>query len=322
MELKDLRYFLEISRSGSVTRAAERLHIAQPALSRRMLKLEHELGATLFRRTGQGAVLTEEGHFLERRAQQLLSDADKLSRDVSGASDAISGRLRIAVPPGVGLALMPAVLRVFGPAYPNVSLQVLEGTSNLLQEWLIGGRVDIAVLHNPPTLKDLSSEPLLRETLHLILPPGPVPAFARGGTCRFRDLQDVPLIMPSLPHSNRVLLEQAAVQHGIRLQIAMEVDSFNLTWRLVDQGIAASVMTAAAASRHMTDIRGTAVAIQPPVSVVLCAATRNSVPPAPGQRQMIDLLRDIVGRAVESGDWSGETLTEAQAEPATEAGGA
>lgn len=243
----------------------------------------------------------------ERRASAILSALRELSEDVSGDLSVLTGRLRIAVPPGVGLALFPELARRFTDEVPNVSLQVLEGTSNLLQEWLINGRVDIAILHNPPSLRELSILPLLREAMHLILPPGPVPDFARSGTCRVRDLAGVPLIMPSLPHSNRVLLEQAATQHNLRLDIRMEVDSFNLIRRLVEQGTGASVMTSAAASRMLSG-GVTPVAIQPPMTTVLCVATQAGTPPAPGQRRMIETVRATIAEMVANGDWSGEVL--------------
>lgn len=307
MDLRDLAVFLEVARSGSVTRAASILHVAQPALSRRIQKLEAELGKQLFIRSRNGITLTEDGSILQLRAARILADVHELSEEVSGNSALVSGLLRIAVPPGVGLALFPEVLSKFASELPNVTLQVLEGTSNLLKEWLIGGRVDIAILHNPPSFREIEVLPLLRESLHLILPPGTVPDFAKGGTCRIRDLSQVPLIMPSLPHSNRVLLEQSATQHNVRLDIQMEIDSFNLIRRLVEKGIGASVMTAAAASRMLSG-GVTPVSIQPPMTTVLCAATLVRKTPAPGQRRMIEYVRATLTEMVASGDWSGEVL--------------
>jgi LysR family nitrogen assimilation transcriptional regulator len=154
-------------------------------------------------------------------------------------------------------------VRTFQREWPQVALHVRDGISNLLQEWLLDGRLDVAVLYNPPPMDALESEVIMHEQMVVVEPPDHPGWTRRGkpqigkpqiGTCRIRDLADMPLIMPGLPHNNRRIVEQAAIQHGVRLRFKLEVDSVTLAKVLVRNGLGSTILAYAAV--HEEFIRG------------------------------------------------------------------
>lgn len=311
MNIRELRYFLQVARSGSFTRAAGTLNLAQPALSRQIQKLEHELEVKLFDRVPKGAILTPAGITLAQRAEHILNEIDTLKAGVSQEAFELKGELTIAVPPAVGQALLPRLLDGFTTKHPHVFIRVMEGVSSSLQEWLLDGRVDIAIMHNPPSLPYLTSEPLLREYMHLIGPADSEISHLqpKTGSVQIKDLQGLPLIMPSLPHSNRVLLERAAVQHGIRLNIAMEINSFHLIRSLVRARRGYAVVTSSAVSKQVYLGDFNAWTIQhPPISTILSAATRNDTKLSASVTPMLATIRQTIISLVEAEEWAGDIL--------------
>ena len=146
MELRQLEYFVAIAEAGSFSRAAERLSVTQPVLSRQIKALEQELGATLYSRTGRGIVLSEAGKLFEQHARGVLETAAGAKTALSALGAIPSGRVVIGMPPSVGAVLTAPLVREFRAAFPNVSLGVIEGFSGHVLEWLTNGRIDVAVL--------------------------------------------------------------------------------------------------------------------------------------------------------------------------------
>jgi LysR family nitrogen assimilation transcriptional regulator len=118
--------------------------------------------------------------------------------------------------------------------------RVGEGLSSSLQEWVLDKRVDLAVVYNQPLLDAFNVRPLFSEPMILI---GPAANSGRKRSHQIRDLANIALILPGLPHSNRRLVEQAAIQHGVRLRVESEVDSVALTKQLVKAGLGYSILT-------------------------------------------------------------------------------
>lgn len=166
MELYQLGYFIEITRQRSFTRAAERLHMAQPALSQQMKNLEAELGMPLFVRGQKETHLTAAGRAFLPRAEKLLLDAEAARAAVSDVSTLRGGRLVIAAIPSVGACLLPPVMKGFRKAHPNVQLQLIEDSSERVAELVSSGLADIGFLQLPTgntafAVKTLITEPFV-----------------------------------------------------------------------------------------------------------------------------------------------------------------
>jgi DNA-binding transcriptional LysR family regulator len=142
-ELRLIRYFVTVAEEGNVTRAARRLHIAQPSLSAALRQLETQLGVELLRRDGRRLVLTPAGELLRRRGRQLLADADAVVAAVQGA--AAGGRLRLGVSPTARYELAPRLLAVCAADSPGVMVYTQEDTTGALIRGVADGHLDAAV---------------------------------------------------------------------------------------------------------------------------------------------------------------------------------
>lgn len=244
MDIRELRTFIHVARSGSVSRAAAELFVAQPALSRQIAKLEAEIGVPLLVRHGRGVRLTAAGARLLERAELITHMVSATGAQVRASADEQGGHIAIGLPPAVGLLIGEQLVRAFRARWPRVSLHVREGLSTYLQEWVLDRRVDLAVVYNQPLLDSVDVQPLFSEPMVLV---GPArPAGGSDRVWRIAELGDVALILPALPHSNRLLLEKIALQHGVRLRVDMEVDSVALTKKLVAAGLGYTISTATA----------------------------------------------------------------------------
>lgn len=304
MDFRQLRYFSHVARAGSFKRAAAELRVAQPALSRQIRKLEEELGVDLLARHGRGARLTSSGALLLDGAEAIAKLVAETGERVKGGTSGTTQNLTLGVPPATGLLLVPPVVARLRDTWPGLALHVREGIGSLIQEWLFDGRVDIGLVHNPLPLDGLEVQPILSERMVII---GPRRRGDRGGlarTLRIRDLADMPLIMPSLPHNNRRLLEQAAVQHGIRVRTVLEVDSVVLTKALVKAGHGYSLITYAAV--HDDVARGELAVHpieRPPLVSTLAIATLRGTRMTPAATALVRLVRTVLRELIESGVW-------------------
>ncbi|HKU06930.1 MAG TPA: LysR substrate-binding domain-containing protein, partial [Bradyrhizobium sp.] len=240
MDIRELRSFIHVARSGSFSRAASELYIAQPALSRQIAKLEGEIGVPLLIRHGRGVRLTAAGARLLERAEMITHMVNETGEQVRASADEEGGHLAVGLPPTIGALIGADLIKDFRARWPRVTLHLREGLSSSLQEWVLDKRVDLAVVYNQPLLDAFNVRPLFSEPMILI---GPAGDAGRKPSYHIRDLADIPLILPGLPHSNRRLVEQAAIQHGVRLRVEIEVDSVALTKQLVKAGVGYSILT-------------------------------------------------------------------------------
>ncbi len=168
MEFYQLGYFLEIARQRSFTRAAGRLHMAQPALSQQMKNLEAELGTPLFIRGRKETQLTAAGKAFLPRAEALLSQAEAAKAVVSDVAQLRGGKLVIAAIPSVCACLLPEVIRSFSKRHERVALQLIEDSSERVADCVESGLADIGFLQLPASKSAFSSQTVLSEPFVLL----------------------------------------------------------------------------------------------------------------------------------------------------------
>src|SRR6185369_11245553 len=148
MDVRALRYSLAIARFGSFTKAAESLHVAQPALSVSIRKLENELGVTLFVRKAHSVEPTVEGRILLARAERIFNEIDSAINEIADVVELRTGGIRLGMPPMFGLEYFPNLIAQFHAAYPGIALTVIEGSADEIGRHLDAGEIDLAMLES------------------------------------------------------------------------------------------------------------------------------------------------------------------------------
>ncbi|MBN8928904.1 MAG: hypothetical protein BGO51_11730 [Rhodospirillales bacterium 69-11] len=330
LELREMRCFLTVARIGNFGRAARELDIGQPAISHAMQKLEANLGTQLLVRHGRGVTLTRAGMRLRDRIEQVmqllaspLGDAPApAGRDDEGDAGletapaaiargadrplgaAASGRVVLAVPAELGPLLVAPLVERFRTAWPDLQLELQEGSGGAPEEWLLARRVDVAVLQDPAARDELQIRPVLSETLGLVVSVRSALA-DESRPLRMREIAGMKLILPTRQHWIRRRLEQAAFQAGVTLDAAMEVDSCTLAKAMVRNGIGCTVLPSTAVQEELA--RGALAfraLIRPSLSTTHAIAHRRSGV-TPAIRDLARMLHGAMVSLVEQGAWTG-----------------
>jgi LysR family nitrogen assimilation transcriptional regulator len=238
MELKHLASFVAIVDGGSFSRAAAALNLSQPSLSRQIALLEAELGQRLLQRTGRGVAPTAAGEAFLVHARQMLDSSRRALDELRDLNANPSGRVVVGMPPRVALGLSAPLVRQFRERFPQAVITVLEGLSLGLREALIGGRLDLALLFDPQPSPQLKLEPLMRERLMLVAPPGSrLPPRAS-----LASLASYPMVLPSAPNAIRSLVDRHLAPRGITLEVLAEVGAVQTVMTLVAQGMGCTIL--------------------------------------------------------------------------------
>lgn len=309
MNLRALRYFVSVAQIGSITKASQVLNVAQPALSRQIRQLEQELDVSLLKRHARGIELTDGGTMLLERAQSIINMLQRTTEDLKSKPAVAAGRLSLGVPPATGLLLTPDLVRRFRTDVPQISLHIKEGVGSSLVEWVLDKRLDLAVVHNPPQHPDLRIEPLVTERMVLVLPMPEVKPnwqLPKGGEVTLREIACLPLILPSLPHTNRLLLDSVTARGGEYLHPVIEVDSVAITKLMVAQGLGATILTYAAVHGEVENATLQTVAIErPPLISRLSVACSNTHPNPAKLNLTTEIIRSTIAELIRHGVFRG-----------------
>ena len=223
MNLGHLRTLIHVAELGSLNKAARRLRVAQPALSRQIRLLEQELGVQLFRRHGHGMIVTSAGSRVVARAAIVLREIEELRAEANLHHTELHGQVAVGMPPTVADLMTVPLARAFHVAHPRVVLRFATAFSGHVLEWLQRGDVDVAVLYDPPPLASLRTQPLLLE--ELVVVGGPDSDLSLKRPVAFGSVVAEPLLLPSPRHGLRMHVERAAQGSGVQLNVPIEVDS-------------------------------------------------------------------------------------------------
>jgi LysR family transcriptional regulator, nitrogen assimilation regulatory protein len=304
VELRELRYFAAAARAGNLGQAARDLNVTAPAISQQLRKLEDELGTQLLVRHSRGVTPTLAGACLLERIDSILHLLDT-PLDPEAAGAAIGGMVSLAVPAEIGTLLAAPLMEQLIRHWPGVTLDIQESNGGT-EARMLGGLVDIAVLQDPPDLDGLRIDPLLTEGLGLVAPPG---AALAGSSLpvRLRDLAGVKLILPNPRHCLRRALTRTAFQRGVRLDVAVQMDSVAMTKEMVRNGLGCTVLPAVAVREELA--RGSLVfraLAQPAVSAARAMASRHGAPPV--VRDIARMTGDVIRCLTSTGAWPGAQL--------------
>jgi LysR family nitrogen assimilation transcriptional regulator len=243
MELRSLHYFVRIAELGSITRAAAHLHVAQPALTRHVQRLEDELNVALFTRANRGVRLTEAGQKLLDGATRILRDIERTGDEIRAQDAHPSGKIILGITPTLCPVLVPDLLARMRSDYPMIELKVMHAGMVRLEEFVIDGRVDIALLSELSRSRLIQSTRLAEEEMVLVTRAGTRPAGFVGGD----ELRRTPLI---LGDGLRAAMDALLAGHGVELNVETELNDHETIRLMVAQGMGAAVLPLSSASRE------------------------------------------------------------------------
>lgn len=240
MNTEQLKLFLDLARVRNFTRAARNNFLTQPAVSRRIQQLESELGVRLFERTRRRVLLTENGSIFLPYARGILSKLEEARHDLLESDTKPVGRLCVAASPSIGLYALPAYLKKFIRQYPRIDLHVEYELPEAIYAGVASGEVDLGVVAYPVARPEFVSLPFQTDTIVLIC--APQHPLARRSSVRLRDLRDEPFVLLPDRVPTGKAIRQTLRRLGVRLQIRMEYDNFELIKRTVEMGSGLSLV--------------------------------------------------------------------------------
>ena len=231
MQINNFRLFLEVAELGSLTKVAARRQTVQSHISRQISDLESECGGALFRRTGRGVVLTEFGHYVEKRVRQWIQQSDELFGDIQQSAKIPMGEVKIGILPSAAHPLMTQVFKKLHHAYPKIQLNIREGQGSELDALLDTGSVDMAILFRYE--KPHSHDEVLLSTASTYLVSCPGLSLTYGETVDFKRLEGLPLVLPRKGSHWRSILDETARSKGFQLQAEVEADSLKVQKEII-----------------------------------------------------------------------------------------
>lgn len=313
MEFSQLRTLIHVAELGSLSKAADRLHIAQPALSRQIRLLEEELGARLFDRHGRGMIVTDQGQDVLRHALRVMAELEEIRASVSDEDAPLRGHVSIGMPPTVSDILAEPLVAAFRETHPEATLRIVSAYSGYLLDWMHRGEIDASILYDPKSARTLRVQPLLEETLFLIGPPGA--GLSPDVPVEFSDLEDRRLLLPSSGHGLRVILDKCAEEHGFSLSVPVEADSYSTLKTLVRGGHGSTILPLAPIHRDLALGQLCAAPLRNPVPMRrLILSYPTDRPVARLARFAGQVIAATVTQMVEHGVWPGRLPPE-QPEP-------
>ena len=306
IDARQLRSFVEIVERGSITAAADRLGIAQPALSRQVKALERALAVPLLLRHGRGVAPTEEGVELAGRARAILADLDALAGAFSGAPEALAGRLTLGLPPTVAAVLATRLLERAMDRFPKVQLRIVSGFSGHVEDWLRRGAIDLGVAYAGQGTAALRAQPVIRERLFLVAAPGTDGA---DGPVEAEAALAAPLVLPNPEHGLRGRIEAIAAERGVALRVAMEIDILPTMLAFVERGVGATILPLVSVAEAVRAGRLVARPIRGRgIDRTLVLLTHRDRPGSRLSAAMARFVTDEVHALASTGAWPGTTL--------------
>jgi len=270
MELRQIQYFVCLFEEGTVTRAAKRLNIVQPALSMQIAKLEEELDQKLFERSQQGMQPTNAGRQMYRLFLPILRDIAHAREQLLHTDGELSGHVNVGIIASIAQGVLADALSEYAEAHPKVTITVADGYSTMLADWVAGGQLDAAIINKPRRPLGLNTEHIIDEDLTLIIGSGSRQSLPPN--VPFRMVQKLELALPTRHHGLRAILESFARAEDIELSPKLETDSVISILKLVERTQFATILPRISVSNReeSSNLRCYSIISPRPVRQVVC----------------------------------------------------
>jgi DNA-binding transcriptional LysR family regulator len=275
-----MRAFLAVADLGSFTRAAKRLHVAQPALSQNVRELEAELGIRLLDRTTRQVELTEGGREFQRAATKILEEVEIAVHRARDLGESRRGRITVAAPPLLAAVILPRAISDFRDRYPGVQIVLRDLRTDEIVEQVRNGEADCGIGTFPPGEDDIARTVLTRDSFMLFC--AQASEFGGRGEIGWADLKGQPLITLTRESGIRLLVELGFEAAELPLRPAFEVTQITTALALVEAGLGLAVLPAYAAAAAPSGMVVAKKLVRPNLSrdLVMISASERSASPA------------------------------------------
>lgn len=293
MNLRRLKYFVKIVDIGSLTQAAEVLHIAQPALSQQVATLEGEMDQQLLIRTKRGVTPTEAGKILYTHARTILRQCEQAQLAVNNVGQTLRGQVSIGLAPGTAAsAITMPLLQTVRNELPEVMVYLQESSGTALNDKLLAGQLDMAVLYERSPVAGIVSQPLLKEDLYLV-----GTRDCPGQSVDLTAVAEMNLFLPRDYSAVRTRVTEAFTLRRLSAKIIGEIESITTLTAAIASGMGATVLPESAARSLCGAANGWMARISTPsmsLSLSLNMSARGSLSP---QAQAVkEILLSLVSR--------------------------
>ena len=294
MNLRRLQYFVKIVDVGSLTQAADILHVAQPALSQQLATLEGEVRQQLLLRTKRGVIPTEAGKVLYRHAQLILRQCEQAKSDMNAAGQRLAGAVSVGLAPGTaaaGLAL--PLLRTVRTRHPDIVLYLAETYGTTLSELVMSGRMDLAVLYGGGTpVHGLAFSTLLRERLCLV---GPQTTETPPASIPLRQIVGMDLYLPRPYNVVRKMVDDACAGIGIEPQVVAEIELAGTLISVIAAGLGATILPELMARQVVASSASwLSRIVEPSIEAPLALCRSDHLPLSEPAEAVKDILLELV----------------------------
>jgi LysR family nitrogen assimilation transcriptional regulator len=294
-----------------MTRAAEALSIAQPALSQQMSHLESDLSTRLLERSVHGVKPTRAGELLYRYARDILRQVANAREALQRESDRPGGRVAVAMPSSTSRMVAAALLREMRNLYPGITLELVEITSAELPAQVMQGRVDLAVVTVDAPIRGLVLQPVIREELFALMKPD---VRAAQGSITLRELAKLPIILPSPPNNIRARVDMVLSKAGLQYEVIAEASTTPALISAVKSGLGVTILPLSAISEEPPrSIRAKRI-IRPSLSRELSLCSADAVPLSLAGEKVREVLLQLLRSLVATKKWQGVSLISPQQE--------
>ncbi|MEI9414032.1 LysR family transcriptional regulator [Mesorhizobium sp. Cs1321R2N1] len=301
MEIRQLRYFVGVVDAGSFTKAASLLHVAQSALSLHVRQLEESFGTQLLVRDRTGVTVTASGAKLLERARNILEEIKLTEAELTTTVVSPAGEVTIGIPSGAARVLSGPLLESARNELPRISLKMIEGMTGPLEEWMAGGRLNLAVLYRATESVGRMTV-LAHEEFCLVMPPGEPPF---EDSIPLADLHVFPLAVPMRNNNVRRSVADVVAQHGCVLDVKFEVDSLSTIINMVMEGKAYSILTPSAIQKEASQgLVRTVKIIDPVITRAVVLAVNPKDERSPAVSAVRKLILKVAQTLIESKHWS------------------
>lgn len=313
MDIKQLRYFVAICDAGSITRAAQTLHVAQPALSNHISKMEAQLGVELLHRTSHGVTPSESGEILYASAKRILRDVNRIADEINALKDSPAGDVIMGVSTATANFFGHTFIKHMRDRYPGISLYFSDGHSADIYKKLLTGELDIGIFYTDPDATGINSKLQIKEELFVAMARQP-DSPDTDKPISSEELRKLPFVFPrEAPFSIRKVVEAALGDSTASLQVIDEINSFIAVKKLVAEGLACTILPWSALYDEIAQKRITIRPIEGiPLSRSLHLCTALDRPLANSIEVTCQMAKEVSSQMIETGQWRYVSVAEAR----------